>query len=478
VSDGFERTATGPLEASQNIPTRKLAGMFSSAFSPYCEILKLVWPLALGMVNNAVMQFVDRAYLAQDSMSALEAVLPATTLAWVFMSFFQSVVGYTGVFVAQYHGQGETGKCAACHRAGLLLALLSGGAMLPLVPLGNWLFAVTSATEALVSLERSYYSIVCCGGVFLFGQMASLSYFTGRGKTRIVFWVNLAGNLLNIALDPVLIFGWDALGIPRLGLAGAAYATVFAQAVQFGVLYGAVRRDIAAERAGTAFAAHAVRQLVLQVLRFGVPAGGYEILNMLSFTIFVFVTGRLGDVAFAASNACFTVNYLLFAPMMGFSLGAQTLVGQHLGRRDPDGAARALRRTLVLGLSFVAVSAALVWALNGPILGLFAPDEAGPRAEFFGLGRTLLLLMSAWLLLDGADVILSGALKGAGDTRFVFWWMLVCSFVIWMPLVFLALGLGGTMPVLWSTMIVYVIIIASGAFWRWRGGRWRSIKLV
>ena len=73
----------------------------------YRNILKLVWPLALGMVNNAVMQFVDRAYLAHDSIDALEAVLPAGMLMWMFAGFFQSVVGYSSVFVGQYHGAGD-----------------------------------------------------------------------------------------------------------------------------------------------------------------------------------------------------------------------------------------------------------------------------------------------------------------------------------------------------------------------------------
>ena len=71
------------------------------------SILKLVWPLALGMVNNAVMQFVDRTFLAHSSLAALEAVLPAGILMWIFAGFFQSVVGYSSVFVGQLHGAGD-----------------------------------------------------------------------------------------------------------------------------------------------------------------------------------------------------------------------------------------------------------------------------------------------------------------------------------------------------------------------------------
>ena len=66
----------------------------------YREILKLVWPLALGMVNNAVMQFVDRAYLARESMASLEAALPASILAFNILGFFHSIIAYSGTFVA------------------------------------------------------------------------------------------------------------------------------------------------------------------------------------------------------------------------------------------------------------------------------------------------------------------------------------------------------------------------------------------
>jgi len=72
----------------------------------------------------------------------------------------------------------------------------------------------------------------------------------------------------------------------------------------------------------------------------------------------------------------------------------------------------------------------------------------------------------------------AGALKGAGDTRFVFWWMLVSSFLIWLPLVAVAFARHASMPVMWSTMIVYVFINILGTWWRWHRGRWRTIPLV
>ena len=436
---------------------------------PYVDIFRLSWPLALGMVNNAVMQFVDRAYLAHESMASLEAVLPASILAFNVLGFFQSVVAYTGTFVAQYHGARDGRMCRACLRVGTYLSLAFGAVAVLFVPVGIWLFRWISASPEVLSREVSYYGIVTSGGVFVFLQMAVSSYFTGRGRTRLVFWVNLVGNLFNAALDPLLIFGmW---GLPRLGIAGAAYATVAATALQWAGL------AVAARRAGGPVDGVKLRPLVWRILRFGVPSGAYTVLNMLSFTIFVFVTGGAGDVAFAVSNACFSVNYMLFAPMEGFALGAATIVGQAQGRGDSAAAHLGAMRTLALGVGFVAVLSLLAVALCRPILSLFATDPA-VQAEFYSLGFKLFVLMAAWQVFDAADVIISGALKGAGDTRFVMAWMLFNAFFWWLPLVWLVSRLHNTMPALWSTMVAYVAVMCVGSIVRWRRGAWRRIRLV
>ena len=294
----------------------------------YGGILKLVWPLALGMVNNALMQFVDRAFLAKYSMAALEAVLPASMLAFVAIGFFQSLVGYSGTFVAQYHGAGDPRMGVVSYRAGVMIAIVSGLLMFAFMPLGDLVFRLSGHSAEVRILENEYYKISTGGGIFLFLQMAASAYFTGRGHTRLVFAVNVLGNILNIALDPIFIFGW--LFVPEMGVAGAAYATVASMAVQWIVLASVIAAEQIKElkEVRVRISLADFMALVWRILKFGVPSGGYSVLNILSFTVFVFVTGGVSDVAFAVSNACFTVNYLLFAPMEGFALGAATLVGQ------------------------------------------------------------------------------------------------------------------------------------------------------
>ena len=447
---------------------------------PYIDILKLVWPLALGMMNNAVLQFVDGVFLAHESMESLDASLPASMLALIVTGFFQSVVAYSGTFAAQYHGASDARGVRMSYIAGNVIAIAAGFLAVALVPLGRMVAPFMSENPEVVARTSSYYTIVSFGAVALCGQMAAASYFTGRGRTRLVFWVNVLGNAVNVALDPLLIFG--LLGCPRLGMAGAAYATVAAMFIQWGVLAYLAARDLkgeAAEAVAGAGTPGDVRlwPLVAKVLRYGIPSGAYSVLNILSFTIFVFVTGRVGDTELAVSNACFKVNYLLFAPMEGFAVGAATLVGQAQGRGDGAAAHRAAMRTLGLGLALVAVLSALAVVFHRPILSLFASPGA-PLATFHSLGFKLFLLMAAWQVFDAADVIVSGALKGAGDTRFVMWWMVVVAFGLWLPMVWAVAALHNTMTALWGTMVVYVVVICAGTLVRWRNGKWRRIRLV
>ena len=464
------------------------------------SILKLVWPLALGMVNNAVMQFVDRTFLAHSSLAALEAVLPAGILMWIFAGFFQSVVGYSSVFVGQLHGAGDEAGCRTCYRAAKWIAVVSGVLMLPLVPVGEWILAWSTTSAETLAMEKTYYDITLLGSFFIYGQMAAASYFTGRGRTRIVFWVNLLGNALNIALDPLFIFGIDwnlplpaftvSLRLPAMGIAGAAYATVFAMAVQWAVLAVVAHRSMsrdgeAATSSGcgdkgdaTFLSRERTLDILFRILRFGVPSGLYTILNMLSFTVFVFVTGGVGELELAVSNACFTINYLLIAPMEGFALGASTLVAQAIGRGDREDAARAARRTVLLGVGVALGLSVVVLAFAPLVLGLFASQAGASSAEFHALGWTLLVLMTAWQVFDAADIILAGALKGAGDTKFVMVWLLVVAFAFWLPVVFAVRHFHNTMPALWATMIGYVLVLFVGSVVRWRRGTWRGIEVA
>ena len=167
------------------------------------------------------------------------------------------------------------------------------------------------------------------------------------------------------------------------------------------------------------------------------------------------------------------MNYLLIAPIEGIAIGAGVLVGQH------QGAFRSGNRTIVLAEIYVAVASTLVLVFGRELLMMFAGDVPAAQLEsFISLGYTLFILMVLWQYCDAADVVLSGALKGAGDTRFVMVWMLIMAFPFWMPILFATYKLYPTMPALWSTMVVYVFVFFIGTWIRWVKGPWRKIRLI
>jgi MATE family multidrug resistance protein len=110
---------------------------------------------------------------------------------------------------------------------------------------------------------------------------------------------------------------------------------------------------------------------------------------------------------------------------------------------------------------------------------LFRSEDAGFSAdELLGLGRPMLLLMTVWGLLDTVSIVLSGALKGAGDTRFVMVYMILGSWLVLVPGSFLMLRLGFGILGLWVWLAVYVCVLAVGFWWRWRQGRWKDIRVI
>ena len=452
----------------------------------YVGVYRIVWPLALGMANNAVMQFVDRVFLSNESTASLEAVLPASMLALLFVGFFQSVIVYSGTFVAQYFGAGIERGCRDSYKAALVLCAVFGVVLLGFVPVGNFVFDLVGHSAEVVEREKAYYSIVILGGFATCSMMAASGYFTGKGRTRLVFWVNLLGNVLNILFDYLFIFGFD-IAVPHLrmapqGIAGAAWATVLAQVVQMVVLNAIALKELKgspAERGLREENSESLCGLMVKILRYGIPSGVQAMLSILSFVIFVFLTGKVGDIAFAVSNAAFTVNYLLIAPIEGIAVGAGVLVGQRQGAGDSHGAFVDGNRAIVLAEIYVAVASTLALVFWRELLTMFAGSVPSAEMEaFLSLGWMLFVLMVVWQYCDAAEVVLSGALKGAGDTHFVMIWMMIMAFVIWMPILFVVYWLHPTMVALWLTMVVYVVIFFFGTWMRWLKGPWRKIRLI
>lgn len=445
----------------------------------YREMLRVAWPLIVSMGSFTLMQFGDRLFLAWHSVVSIQAALPAGILSFTLVSGFMALAGYAGTFVAQYHGAGEPLGCSRSTAQGVLLALASWPLMLALIPFGLWLLRISGHAPAVLEEERAYFTILMLGSVTAPLGAAIAAFFSGRGDTRSPMLANVAGNAVNLVLDYVLIFGrW---GLPALGIRGAAWATVIAGLVSPAVLLALYFSRRFEPVFGTRRTFRWDLGLMRRMIRFGLPAAVHLVLDVGAFTLFVLLTGRLGEASLAASNIALSINNIAFMPLIGMSIAASVLVGQYQGRRESRIAEKAGWTALKIGWIYMGAIALTFVLFPAAYFRLFTWRGGShlPLADLLPLGRRLLLMMAIWGMLDAVNLILSGALKGAGDTRFVMTYSVAMAWGLWISgeVVIFFLLKGGILWA-WGWMTFYVIALALGFLWRFRSGRWKTIQLI
>ena len=444
----------------------------------YRECFSVAWPLVLAMAGNALMMFVDRIFLSRYSTVSIQAALPAGLMSFMVLAFLQNIVHYSGTFVAQYAGSGARAACARAMGQGIWISVACIPLLLLSLPLGYWLFDFAGHAPNVIAAERSYYLTLTLANLFAPFAAALSGFFSGRGFTRLVMIANLAGNLLNILLDPLFI--WGCGPIPELGIVGAGIATTIGQALIVLILAIALAREKHFSTVYRRRVAFAIKlPLMARIIRYGVPSGSHVLLDVSTFTVFVFITGRLDELSFAASNIVLSINHLIFAPLMGIAVAASILVGQRIGAQDPAGATRAGRRCSLIGLGYVFIMILLIGSLNELLLRFFYSANASfAYTDYLRVGKMLTLIFLVWATGDAFNIILGGALKGAGDTRFVMWTTGLISVVLWLPATFILYRLGYDIVVLWWTMPGYVFLAASTFLWRFFNGAWRKHNLI
>ena len=394
----------------------------------YRETLRVAVPMMISSGSFTLMQFVDRIFLTRYSAEAIQAALPAGILAFTLVCLFSALAGYGSTFVAQFYGAGDRRGCSRATAQALWLALIAWPIMLALLPVGAWLLSISGHAPAVLREELTFYRILMFGSLAVPLSAAISGFYTGRGDMLTNMAAVVFGNLLNILLDWLLIFGHA--GCPQLGIAGAGWATVISSFATPAVLLALY--FLAPRFRGPYDTWHTLRPdfaLLRRLVRYGLPSAGNLLLDVGSFTVFVLLTGRMGADALAASNIALSINNVAFMPLVGIGIAAATLVGQYQGRGDSATAARAGWTALKIGwLYMAAIAASFLLFPHGYFLLFTGRGDGGVHLDqVLPVGRGLLWMMAAWGMGDAANVILAGALKGAGDTRFVLGWSLLVA---------------------------------------------------
>ena len=298
----------------------------------YRDLFQVALPLIITSASFTLLHFCDRMFLSWYSPVSIQAVVPAGILSFTLISFFMALCAIANSFVAQYYGAGDRENCSRSVAQAIFMACLSAPLIWLLIPFGIWMISVSGHAPEVFEQEKIYLSILMLGGFNAPLTAATGSFYSGRGKTRIIMLVHLIGNSVNIILNWFLIFGHGPF--PELGIRGAAIASLIAGFVAPAILLVLYFSGTNNDRYATRGTLRPDRRLFLRMLRFGLPSGIHMVLDVGSFSLFVLLLGRLGETAFLASNIVLSINMIAFMPSIGIGQAASVLVGQCMGRRD------------------------------------------------------------------------------------------------------------------------------------------------
>ena len=429
------------------------------------------------MGAQMVMQFVDRMFLAWYSPDALAACVPAGLLALTFASLFMGLAGYTSVFISQFSAKKKTASVTLSLWQGVWLSLLSAALLAALTPLGRWLISSFNHAPQVQALELSYFTILNIFGGFAVTNNALGSFFSGRGNTKVPMYTALAGICLNIGLDYIFIFG--KLGLPALGINGAAWATVISCAVStliFCALIGSRKNRYTFKISRLA---GFYKPIFVQMVRFGVPNGFGFLMDVLSFTLFTFMIGNIDTLSLQASNIVMAMQPVVFMVILGLGGGIQILVSKYQGLKRPDLSVQVVKNACKLGYSYAAAISVLFFFGAPLFLHLFIPAGSPHAAEVTALTLPLMKLVSCFVLMDATYLIFGDALRGAGDTKFYMYVMIFCAWGLLVP------GTWGMIYVyhlsvfwVWSWLTFYAGLTAVLMLWRFLQGKWKKIEIT
>lgn len=437
------------------------------------ELLVLAGPLVLSNAFWTLQLTIDRVMLSRQDSTAVGAAMVAGVMFWTPFALVQVTAAYAATFVAQYVGAGRPQRVGPAIWQALYFSLIAGVLFMGLVPAVEPLMRLTEHAPNVLALEITYLRILCFSALPMLIVAVTSSFFSGRGNSWPVLAINGVGTLVNAVLDYAWIYGrW---GFPEMGIAGAGWATVVGSWVSAALGLALVFRSQYRREYATLSGWRPERELFGRLMRFGIPGGLQYFLEALAFNIFLVLVGRLGTNELSATSIAFTINMTAIVPMVGLAQAVSVLVGQRLGENRPDLAAKFAIAGVGWCLAYTAINALVFVGLPGPILFLFEDGDAVRWTQVAPLVPVLLRFVAVYCLFESISIILSSALRGAGDTRFV---SLATMVFAWSLMVLPAIFFGDNLHINWTFATGYLVVLSFVFIWRFRQGKWRSMRVI
>ncbi len=437
----------------------------------YGEIFGFAVPLMLGMLSYALLTVVDAAFVGRLGTAQLAALGMAGVFYFTGLVLFVGLMRNSIAFIARAYGAGHPQRVGEILAQYQWLALLGLPVLLALSRVFPWMLDWSGLNPEVTGFATLYLNIRLWDIPFALTLILYSSLYQSLGNSRFPMLIQLSAVVLNGVLDYVLIFG--KAGFPALGIAGAALATVIAQALGCGLIVVWAHATAIRRRCQLRLLGRPRGPLLREILTIGIPQGLGDFVEVLAFMGFFFLVGSLGEHSLAANNVGVQVTHLLFMPGYALGIAAASYMGRLLGSHLPHVAERTSRRIVRIGVIYMALAGIPLWFLGEPIAGIFTHDPL-----VILLAGLVFKVMALYQGFDALGIVCRGALSGAGDTLVPTLLMGACAVLVFYPAAWLLMrafqpGVMGA----WLGAAIYLVVVGLGMKLRFDRGAWRSIRI-
>jgi putative MATE family efflux protein len=439
--------------------------------------IKTVWTISWPMVSTYLLQtlvsLVDVKMVGSLGQENIAAVGLATSALMIILMLMMGFSTGTTALVARYSGEGSRTKVLQVIQQSYIISFLTALSIVATAGVFSTpIITFLGGKGEVIPIASGYLTILSLGALFLTGNLTISAILLGLGRTKANLQILGAINLLNVVGNYLLIFGIEPF--PRLETYGAAWASVISRAI--GLIWGfwlISSWGFKYERISQIWQIQ--KEFARKIMAIGFPAAvdamsrRFQIaaLNkILSYTAY-------GTKAISAFTVGLQAEAISFMPGLAFSAAATSLVGHSLGARKPERAEESSWTSVRFAAVLMSVVGILLVIFSRQIVRFFTPDET-----VVAIGSHYLIINAIAQPLIAVNMVLSGALRGAGDPRTPFW---ISASTLWGLRVPLAIVLGLVVGLqadgVWYAMLASIVASCILLITQFRKGNWKEIKL-
>ncbi len=441
--------------------------------SPLLDILKTSLPAVIDLSSQTVMWTIEAILIGHLSAAAFAGVGMAIQVIILFFTIFLTFIVGSSIIINRHLGAGENWE--ANHIFGQALMI---GIVMAILVAATWffgagtLFAIIREKEPIARQSGiQYLHIVATFSPLILTNFVAMGIMRGAGDTRVTMFINLAINLINLTLAPLLIFG--LLGFPRWEVRGAAYAAGIAHTVGFFLTLFVLRT-----RRSVLFLSF--RELTTpnyrsfkRLFSAGVPTTIEQLFWAYGQMVITSYAALLGIYYLAAHQVFMRIQAILSMVYMGFSLGSMTLVGQNIGAEEHDRAEETGHLAGYVVAGFVVLIVASLLIFDKPIFQLFTSES-----QVWAIGKKVMLVFALVQIPKAINGVVSGNLRGAGDLRWLMFWAMGSALISETGLTYVfAFPLHLSLMGLWLVQGADETARLLINYARFKRGAWKFIKI-